>query len=157
MHSLLPRVIDVRWAALPEPGEVWATTRWPDLLCRVPPGPRRDLLHKVAREADRLAEGWEHNQHPRTLVPPLAACRRQTAASSHAAPPPPPNLPARLPWAGDLRRLLGLGASGPSGLGATADLRACDVAPPLNPPLTSFDRQPLSWWVGLVPPPPSPR
>ena len=35
------------WAALPEPGEIHATARWPDVLRHNDPGPDRDFLHEV--------------------------------------------------------------------------------------------------------------
>ena len=96
---------------------------------------------------------------------------RSTAAPTRLVPPPPPlprvdggprlsprrlsRLPARPPWAGDLRRTPHCGAAGPSGPGAMPHPRACVAAPPLTPPFTPRDRQPLSC-VGRVPPPAPP-
>ena len=48
VHALLPLVSDVWWATLPEPGEIHATARWPDVLRRFDPSAVRDLLHEVA-------------------------------------------------------------------------------------------------------------
>ena len=72
---------------LPEPGEVWATARWPDVLRRVDPSPHRDLPHEVAREAGRLADGWEHGRPPRLPAPP---CRLPLAGRRLLPRPPPP-------------------------------------------------------------------
>ena len=87
MHALLPLVTDVWLAALPELEEVRATARWPDVLRRVDPGLHPNLLHEVAREASRLAEGWEHGRPPGLLVPPLPP------AAGGVPPPPTPSPP----------------------------------------------------------------
>ena len=50
VHALLPVVIDVSWATLPEPEEIQATARWPDVLRRTVPEPDWDRLHKVFQE-----------------------------------------------------------------------------------------------------------
>ena len=97
MHALLPWITNIWWAALPELGQVWATARWPDVLRRVDPlfwgvdpGLHRDLVHKVAREASRLAEGWEHGRPPYQHPPPLPP-----AGGGLPPPPtPPPGGPA---------------------------------------------------------------
>ena len=92
VHALLLRLSDVWWATLLEPEEVRATARWLDVLRRVPPAPNRDFLHEVAREADRLAEGWEHGRPPRLPAPPLPLAASGPLPPS-TPPPPPPGTP----------------------------------------------------------------
>ena len=86
VHALLPRVTDVLWATLPQPGGIHATAPWPDVLRRVDPALHQDLLHEVGQEARRLAGGCEQGHPPRTPAPPRAACQRRAAASAYAAP-----------------------------------------------------------------------
>ena len=97
VHALLPMVSDLRWATLPELGEIHATARWPDVLRRVDPALHRDLLHEVAQEAHCLSGGWEHGHPPCTPAPPPPpAARRRRPAPSPYAPPPPASRCARL-------------------------------------------------------------
>ena len=76
VHAPLPRLIDVFWATLPEASDVWATARWPN----------GELLHEVAREPNRPAEGWEHIRPSRTPTPPLPPA---TPHPLHATPSTP--------------------------------------------------------------------
>ena len=94
VHGVLPVVSELWWATMPEPGEVWATAQWPDVLRRVDPGLHQDLLQEVAREASRLAGGREHGCPQRLPVPPYQlppACRHLLP---RPPPPPPPVAPA---------------------------------------------------------------
>ena len=88
VHALLPVVTDVWWAALPQPEEIQATARWPDVLRRTVPGPDRDRLHEVFPEALRLAGDWERGGPLRARPLPLTL-----AGGGTPLPPPPPPPP----------------------------------------------------------------
>ena len=90
VHALLPLVTNVWGTTLPEQGKIHATARWPDVLRRVDPGLHRDLLHDVAKEARRLAGGWEQGHPPRTPPPPPPMLLAAGGPPPPPTPPPPP-------------------------------------------------------------------
>ena len=151
MHALLPMVSDIKWATLPEPGEIHAMARWPAVLRSVDPGLHRDLLHEVTQEARRLAGGWEHSCPPGLPVSPLPPAAGGPPPSP-TPPPPPPRLSGRAPRAGDLRGPPDHGAADP---GSVIDLQA-RFAAPLVPLFAPSDIWWWSTWVGWVLPAVSP-
>ena len=94
VHALLPLVTEGWWATVPEPGEIHATARWPDVLRRTDTGLHVDLLRKVAEEARRLAGGWEQGDPPRTPAPPPLPPAKGGPPPPPTPPPPPPGAPA---------------------------------------------------------------
>ena len=105
VHALLPRLTDVWWAALPEPGQVGATARWPDILRRVPPAFRRPAWAGDLRRPPGLGAacpcgpGATVDLQPcdaaPPLTPPLAPSDRLQLSSWVGRallpiPPPPP-------------------------------------------------------------------
>ena len=86
VHALLPRLTDLWWAALLEPGEVWATAPWPDVLRRIHPGPHRARGYPGGRPPCR-GVGARLSPASTCPPPPPAACRWWIAASFHAASP----------------------------------------------------------------------
>ena len=89
VHALLPLVSDVWWAILPEPGEIHATARWPNVLCRVDLGLHQDVVHQVAQEGRRHASGWEQGRPPHTPTPLLPLAKGGPPPPATLRPPPP--------------------------------------------------------------------
>ena len=155
VHSLLPRVNDVWWVTLPKPGEVWATALWPNILHRVPPSHRRDLVHKAASEADRLAEGWKHchpSRTPALAMPPV----------SGNGPPPPRTPPSPSAGRAQLRLVTFVSLSpelalrAPTALGPPLTCRHAQL--PLTYPLVPCSlttRCVILRWIEDSPPPPT--
>ena len=143
VNALLPVVTNVWWDALPEPEEIQATARWPDVLCRTVPGPDGDRLHDVFREALRLAGDYERGGPSRAQPPPLLLAGGGTPLPPTPPPPPP----------GDDRVRLRDHIA--AELGSTINLQAC-LAVSLSPLLAPPDHWRPSTLVGWVLPPPPP-